>query len=122
MAGMNWSRPSLTLRNWVLAWFMASLGMAIASPIVQPQSFQLVSSASGAVMLMAQVDDGAADRMGASGMDCPLCAPAGAPPAPDRVVVNPPQPLAHALQPVEAARFAAATAAPLPARGPPTTL
>ena len=28
-------------------------------------------------------------------------------------------PLAHAVQPVQAARIAAATAAPLPARGPP---
>ena len=122
MAGMNWSRPSLTLRTWVLAWFMASLGMAIASPIVHPQSFQLVCSASGAVMLMAQGDDGAADPMGASGMDCPLCAPGGAPPSPDTATAAPPQPLAHALRPVPAARIAAATAAPLPARGPPLPL
>ena len=119
---MNWPRLSLTLRTWVLGWFMASLGVAVASPLVHPQSLQLVCTASGAIMLMVQAEDGSVDAMGASGMDCPLCAPAGAPPAPDRVVVNPPQPLAHALQPVEAARIAAATAAPLPARGPPSTL
>ena len=122
IAAMNWPRLSLTLRTWVLGWFMASLGVAVASPLVHPQSLQLVCSASGAVMLMVQADDGSVGAMGASGMDCPLCAPAGAPPAPETAVVEPPPPLAHALQPIEAARIAAATAAPLSARGPPSTL
>lgn len=119
---MNWPRTSLALRTWVLAWFMASLGVAIASPLVHPQTFQLVCTASGAIMLMSQSDDGSVEAMGASGMDCPLCAPAGGPPLPDTARAAQPQPLGHALLPVEAARIAAATAAPLPARGPPSSL
>jgi len=41
------------------------------------------------------------------------------PPAPAALALPHSQPLGHALQPIEAARLAAATAAPLPARGPP---
>ena len=48
------------------------------------------------------------------------CALAGAPPPPAPVcAVGHEQPLGHALQPIPAARFVAAAAAPLPARGPP---
>jgi hypothetical protein len=101
------------LRLWVLAWFVASMGVAIASPLVNPQSFEVICSGTGAIKLLVQTDDGTVE-MGAMGMDCPLCATPSAPPPP------PGAPLAHALQPVEAARIAAATAAPLPARGPPS--
>ena len=107
------------LRLWVLAWFMASLGVAIASPLVHPQSIEVICSSAGTMKLLVQTDDGPVE-MGAMGMDCPLCAIAGAPPPAPCVAVPPPHPLAHALQPVESARIAAATAAPLPARGPPS--
>lgn len=117
---MNMSRTFSALRLWVLAWFMASLGVAIAAPIVHPQPIQLICSSTGTVMLLMQTDDGTVEKVGASGMDCPLCSPAGAPPAAASGTLPPPRPLAHALQPIEAARIAAATAAPLPARGPPS--
>jgi Protein of unknown function (DUF2946) len=104
----------------VLLWFMLSLGAAIASPLVHPQAMELVCSSAGAVKVVVQTDDGA-QGSGASHMDCPLCVLTGAPPpaAPlaDLPVI---QPLGHALQPIPAAHIAAATAAPLPARGPPT--
>lgn len=119
IANMKMPRTFSALRLWVLAWFMASLGVAIAAPIVQPQPIQLVCSSTGTVMLLVQSDDGTVEKMGTSGMDCPLCSPAGAPPAATSGGLAAPQPLAHALKPVEAARIAAATAAPLPARGPP---
>lgn len=117
---MNVPRTFSAVRLWVLAWFMASLGVAIAAPIVHPQPIQLICSSTGTVMLLMQSDDGTVEKMGTSGMDCPLCSPAGAPPAVAIGTLIPPPPLAHALQPIEAARIAAATAAPLPARGPPT--
>ena len=107
------------LRLWVLAWFVASMGVAIASPLVNPQSFEVICSGTGAIKLLVQTDDGTVE-MGAMGMDCPLCATPSAPPPTPVASVLPPHPLAHALQPVEAARIAAATAAPLPARGPPS--
>ncbi len=119
IANMNMPRIFYVLRLWVLAWFLASLGVAIAAPIVHPQPVQLICSGTGAIMLLMQTDDGTVEKMGSSGMDCPLCTPVGAPPAPAIGTVIPPLPLAHALHPIEAARIAAATAAPLPARGPP---
>ena len=111
-------RTFSALRLWVLAWFMASLGVAVASLLIHPQSFEVICSGSGAIKLLVQTDEGPVE-MGAMGMDCPLCANHSAPPPVPAATVLPPPPLAHALQPVEAARIAAATAAPLPARGPP---
>ena len=110
------------VRLWVLAWFVASIGVSIASPLVHPQSLEVICSGSGAIKWLVQTDDGAVE-MGATGMDCPLCAQAnGAPPPSPAHPPLPTSPLAHAVQPVPAARIAAATAAPLPARGPPLLL
>ncbi|MBU0830324.1 MAG: hypothetical protein KKE41_20925 [Gammaproteobacteria bacterium] len=112
-------RTFSALRLWVLAWFVASMGLAIASPLVHPKSFEVICSGAGAIKLLVQTDDGTVE-MGAMGMDCPLCSTAGAPPPALVAPTLPTHPLAHALQPVEAARIAVATAAPLPARGPPS--
>ena len=108
----------------VLLWLALSMGVAIASPIVHPQSLELVCASAGVVKLMVQTDDGAQElglELGAGHLDCPLCLLSGAPPLPSRAAdlpMLPPQ--AHALRPIEAARRVAATAAPLPARGPPS--
>jgi len=103
----------------VLLWFVLSLGVAVASPLVNPQSMELVCSSAGAIKVVVKTDDGARE-LGASLLDCPLCAIAGAPPpSADALRLVHPLPLGHALQPIPAARLAAATAAPLPARGPP---
>ncbi|VTU13301.1 hypothetical protein SRS16CHR_00521 [Variovorax sp. SRS16] len=110
------------LCSFVLLWFVASLGVAMASPVVHPRAMELVCSAAGAVKVIVHTDDGAQD-MGMGHMDCPLCMLAGAPPPPTPAVSMPSiLPLAHAVQPIPAARIAAATAAPLPARGPPVLL
>ncbi|MES2609472.1 MAG: DUF2946 family protein [Pseudomonadota bacterium] len=118
---MNALRTFAALRLLVLAWFMASMGVAIASPLVNPQPIEVICSGAGTIKLLVQTDDGAVE-MGSMGMDCPLCTIAGAPPAIPPAFIPLPQPLAHAVQPVEAARIAAVTAAPLPARGPPASL
>lgn len=118
---MHALRTFTALRLLVLAWFMASMGVAIASPLVNPQAIEVICSGAGTIKLLVQTDDGTVE-MGAVGMDCPLCSIASAPPPVALATLPLPQPLAHALQPVEAARIAAITAAPLPARGPPTTL
>lgn len=108
-----------TLGRLVLLWFVLSLGVAVAAPIVHPQSMELVCSSAGAVKVVVQTDDGA-QELGASQADCPLCVLTGAPPPPAPLAGVPSvQPLGHAVQPIPAARLAAATAAPLPARGPP---
>lgn len=115
---MTATRTFSALRLWVLAWFVVSMGVAIASPLVNPQSIEVICSGAGTIKLLVQTDDGTVE-MGTMGMDCPLCATPAAPPPALATVPVPRHPLAHALQPVEAARIAAATAAPLPARGPP---
>jgi len=106
--------------RWVLLWFALSIGAAVASPIVHPQAVELVCSSAGSIKAVVQTDDGV-QEMGASHMDCPLCLLAGAPPpAPAAAAFDLPLPLGRVLQSIPAARLAAATAAPLPARGPPT--
>jgi hypothetical protein len=111
-------RRSTLLLRWVLTWFMLSLGVAVAAPLVHPQSMELVCSSAGAIKTIVHTDDGAqeASRMT---MDCALCAPAGPPPAIVPLHLPRPLPLAHAARSIPSARLAAATRAPLPARGPP---
>ena len=120
-------RPTPALRrahrfaSFVLMWFVLSLGVAVASPVVHPQAMELVCSAAGAVKVIVQTDDGV-QEMGVSSMDCPLCVLTGAPPAMPVMALPAIQPLAFAVESIPAARIAAATAAPLPARGPPRFL
>ncbi|WP_205959672.1 DUF2946 family protein [Ramlibacter humi] len=111
-------RHARFLARLVLAWFALSLGVAIASPLVQPKAMQLVcSGAAMKVVFQDGGDDGQAPTT--HKLDCPLCAAASAPPPvmePAPVV----QPLGRAVQSIPAAETAALTAAPLPARGPPS--
>ncbi|MDP9910397.1 hypothetical protein J2W27_002509 [Variovorax boronicumulans] len=118
---MHALRTFCAMHRLVLAWFMASLLVAGASPLVNPQAMELVCSAAGTVKLIVQGDDGATE-VGMVAMDCPLCMVSGPPPAAVQVTLPTPLPLGRALQPIPAARLAAATASPLPARGPPTHL
>lgn len=117
---MSTLRRITLLHRCMLAWFLLSLGVAVAAPIVHPQAMELVCSTAGMIKVIVQTDDGA-QELGSVGVDCPLCLLAGAPPptlAPMKIAA--PLPLARAVQSIPAARIAAATAAPLPARGPPS--
>ena len=113
-------RNAAFLARLVLAWFALSLGVAIASPIVKPQAALLICSGAGVVKLVSQSDDSGTPA-GLHTLDCPLCATTGAPPVLTPDAVPAPAPLGHAVQPIPSARIAALTAAPLPARGPPTS-
>jgi hypothetical protein len=100
----------------VLAWYVVFLGVLALTPVVQPQSFALVC-ASGSLQWQDIGDDGA--PAAAVAPDCALCCAATAPP-PAVAAVPTPSRLRHACLPQPAAHIAALTAAPLPARGPPT--
>jgi hypothetical protein len=113
-------RSARILARLVLAWFVLSLGAAIASPLVAPKSFELICSGSGGSKLIVKDEQGQPTAAHLT-LDCPMCFAAGGPP-PAVVVLPAAAPLAHAVQPVPAARIAALTAAPLPARGPPAPL
>lgn len=119
MPAMQALRHARFLARLVLAWFVLSLGVAIATPLVQPQSLELICATGGAMKLIVKNADGTAQERGHT-LDCPLCATVAAPPPVLTPVVVAPSSLAHALQPVAAAHIAARTAAPLPPRGPPT--
>lgn len=112
-------RSSSTLARLVLVWFALALGSAIASPIVHPKAMEIVCSAEGLVKIVVTSDDGQTLEMGQHTLDCALCLPVSAPPPSATFSAKLPQPLAHALRPVVAARLAALVGAPLPARGPP---
>ena len=116
---MQTLRHAHYLARLVLAWFVLSIGVAVASPLVAPKSMELVCTTTGAAKLVAQGED---DTQASNHLlDCPLCVIAGAPPTQVGTPLTQPSPLSHALHPIEAARIASATAPPLPSRGPPST-
>ena len=61
------------LAGLVLAWFVLSVGVAVASPLVNPQPLELICSGPGGFKLLAKTDEGAQEVSGHT-LDCPLCA------------------------------------------------
>ena len=117
MKAMQTLRRARFLARLVLAWFVLALGVAVAAPLVQPQSMELVCASGGAMKLIVKSDDGT--PVAGHTLDCPLCATVGAPPPVPQLAAVAPQALAHALTSTVAAHIAGRTAAPLPPRGPP---
>lgn len=115
---MHALRQARIVARLVLAWFVLSLGVAVASPIVHPQQIELVCTGSGAMKVLVKTGDGVKE-VATHTLDCPLCANIGSPPPAVRLTAETVSPLAHVLRPVPAAHLAWLTAAPLPARGPP---
>ena len=109
-------RNAAFLARLVLAWFALAIGVAVASPVVKPQSTLLVCSG-GTIKLVALGDDGGQPVTGHT-LDCPLCASLAAPP-PAQAHLTQALPQGDVPQSIPAARIAALTAAPPPARGPP---
>jgi hypothetical protein len=116
---MQTLRNAHLLTRLVLVWFALFIGASVASPLVKPQSVEVVCSAMGSMKLVVG-DDGAGDAVKLSGgMDCPLCAPVFGPVPVVSLVLDVPSALAHALRPMAAAHIAWLTGSPLPPRGPP---
>jgi len=116
-----------TLRNtpWLarlaLLWLGLTLGVAVASPIVNPQEEVLICTSAGMVKVVLNAD-GSVGTSPSGEAHCPLCVMGGAPPSHISLAFEPQQPLGRVLQSIPAARLAAATAAPPPSRGPPAAL
>ena len=117
---MQMLRHSLHITRFVLVWFALSVGVAIASPVLNPKGVDMVCTGTGMMKLVVQGDDDSTTSV--KTMDCPLCAGMGAPPPAFNTSLTQPSPLCFALLPIEAARIASATAPPLPSRGPPTSI
>lgn len=111
-------RRARHLVRFVLAWFVLALGVAVASPLVNPQAIELVCASDGQIKAMVLTDDGAVE-LGASHLDCSLCLSASAPPPLPFVAPHPPRLPAHAWTPVAAAPLPLAAAWPWQARAPP---
>jgi len=110
-------RHAIQLTRLVLVWFALSVGVAVASPVLNPKSMDVVCTGTGVMKLVVQGDDDSAASV--KTMDCPLCTSISAPPPQSNTSLTQPSPLAHAVQPIAAAHIAAVTAPPLPSRGPP---
>lgn len=122
MPAMQMLRNAVSLSRLVLAWFVLTLGVAVASPMVQPHAMELVCTAGGAIKLVSVEDGRDLSASAAHGLDCPMCLAVTLPPGPAVQPAAQPQPLGRALQPIVSARIAALVGAPLPPRGPPSLL
>lgn len=118
---MHTLRRSITFARLILAWFVLTLGVAVASPMVSPKALQLVC-ANGGVQAVLVDGSGDATTLGHHTLDCPMCLSAVVPAVPPVPRVVQPQPLVHAAVPLPVARIAAMVGAPLPPRGPPASL
>ncbi|ALK89934.1 DUF2946 family protein [Limnohabitans sp. 63ED37-2] len=112
-------RNAHRLTRLVLVWFALFVGVAVASPLVNPEGVQLVCTTAGSVKLIQLDADGEEAQSSHHGLHCPLCLPAAAPPvasvsAPVHVG------LSHALRPLEQARLASLIGLPWQARAPPS--
>ena len=110
-------RQATHILRFVLVWFALSVGVAIASPLVQPKAMDMVCTSSGVMKLVVQGDD--ASEASVATLDCPLCASITAPPPAFHTSLTQAAPLSHALLHTVAAHLASRTAPPLPSRGPP---
>lgn len=120
--------PMQSLRNahllarFVLVWFVLFIGVSVASPLVHPQTSQMVCTAMGGMKLTAS-DEGSGNLVKQSGsLDCPLCAQLNVPISPVVIRFDAASALAHALHPIALAHIALLTGSPLPPRGPPTLI
>lgn len=114
-----------TLRNtpWLaklaLLWFAMTLGVAVASPLVNPQQELLICTSVGMARVV-MAGDGSVTTSQVTQAHCPLCVAAGLPPSFVSQVFEPVLPLGRVMQSIPAAYIAARTAAPPPSRGPPS--
>lgn len=112
-------RNAHQLARFVLAWFVLTLGVAIASPVVHPQAMELICSDAGAYKLVVRGEAGGGVLKNHT-LECPLCVMGGGAPLVMSGPVLPTSlPIAERVQPVVSAPVAAYRAAPPPARGPP---
>jgi hypothetical protein len=114
---MHTLRNAIQITRLVLVWFALSVGVAVASPVLNPKGVDMVCTGTGMMKLVVQGDDDS--TASAKTMDCPLCMSMTAPPPELNTTLTQPSPLAHVMQPIAAAHIAAITAPPLPSRGPP---
>ena len=114
---METLRRAHRLTCLILAWFALAMGVAIASPVINPQAMELICSGTGSMTVLVSSDDGSSSDLSDHMHDCRLCVVGGAPPLAVIFAAHP-QP-ADEPTPALPSSVAALTAAPFAARGPP---
>ena len=120
---MHTLRHARFLARLILAWFVASLGVAVAAPLVHPQRMEQVCSAGGEarwVIASVGATDDAAPPLH-HGLECPLCLPSALPPVCASAGLRTQSPLPSMPAPRYCAPQAEATGSPFPPRAPPLT-
>ena len=118
---MQFLRNAHQLARFVLAWFVLTLGVAVASPVVHPQAMELICSDAGVYKLVVR-GEAEGGLVKNHTLECPLCVMGGGAPL---VMTGPVLPIlfpvAERVQSVVSVPFVVYRAAPPPARGPPAT-
>lgn len=118
----------LTLQRFarfLLAWYVAFVGVGTLSPLLKPVDLALVCSASGSPRWVASpaaddpADEPTASAVHRHAIDCPLCLPMMAPPVVAALTTAPDAPVTQLLIPPDQRPAPAIPAGALPARGPP---
>ncbi|WP_022980160.1 hypothetical protein [Ideonella sp. B508-1] len=114
----------LTLQRFarfLLAWYVAFVGVGTLSPLFKTVDLTLVCSAGGSSRWVAidPSDDPAAAAAHRHAIDCPLCLPMMAPPAVAVLTTDPDAPITQVLIPPDQRPASAIPASGLSARGPP---
>jgi hypothetical protein len=114
-------RNAKRFARFVLVWFALSIGVAVASPMVQPEEMQLVCSGAGAMKVVVTGEDGAQSTISHT-LDCPLCASISGLPPLDTVTMSNAAPRTFGTPDAGFEPLLFVSAAPPPARGPPPAL
>ena len=109
-------RRAHRITRLVLAWFALSVGIAVAAPVLQPQSIEMVCSGTGGMKMMMD-DQGGIPDPGGHMKHCRLCVMTGAPVT--LVLLLPETPPVQAPATVVPVSIVARTATHFSARAPP---
>ena len=117
---MNRLRTMNLLGRLVLAWFMATLAVATASPLAKPVDMHVVCTSAGSVLIVGDVDQQGKASGLHSTLDCPACLSFLPLPPPETwAAATAPPPQAVAVEWRSDAPLPSTVRAPLPPRGPP---
>ncbi|CAM8669674.1 MAG: DUF2946 domain-containing protein [Curvibacter sp.] len=86
MAFLQTLREARSIVRWMLVWFVLSIGVAVAAPVVHPQGLTLICTTAGNVQWVADATtdpaEGLPSGMATHTLDCVMCLPSGAAPVP----------------------------------------
>ncbi len=90
MLSLQSLRETRAIVRWMLVSFLLAIGMATATPLIQPQTLSMVCSTGGNFVAVVSQDGTItpADEAGHT-LQCVTCLPGGAPPVADFVLALP---------------------------------